>query len=302
MYWSMYQNTREPVEKICYEMSHVAEVLRVLEKNFTGYFENFVDSNAAKNFGRLINEAIEKFNSNRDAYKEIFDAEFIEEYEDDPNAFKSNVLKNKCPVIRKTLQSKRDELKQYKKSFMLADANELLEKITNICTFGREYFNRYDAATYEGAKTFSDLGMEILDEDECSLSGVIGVGIKSRILYKLYPSIFPNESQNSIWSLYFLSGQENFGCDYGSEFLMIDDEDSVTRQNYSYPYQLFAYYALELYNWLEREAMKINLPLDKSYRYVIVDAFLASVANMHEDDIKIFKQQIANGGYGYGWS
>lgn len=302
MYWSMYQNTREPVEKICYEMSHVAEVLRVLEKNFTGYFENFVDSNPTKNFGRLINEAIEKFNSNRDAYKEIFDEEFLEEYEDDPNAFKSNVLKNKCPVIRKTLQSKRDELKQYKKSFMLADANELLEKITNICTFGREYFNHYDAATYEGAKTFSDLGMEILDEDECSLSGVIGVGIKSRILYKLYPSIFPNESQNSIWSLYFLSGQEDFGCDYGSEFLMIDDEDSVTRQNYSYPYQLFAYYALELYNWLEREAMKINLPLDKSYRYVVVDAFLASVANMHEDDIKIFKQQIANGGYGYGWS
>ena len=178
----------------------------------------------------------------------------------------------------------------------------MLEKITSICTFGQEYFSCYDEATYESAKTYSDLGMEILDEDECSLSGVIGVGIKSRILYKLYPAVFPNESQNSIWSLYFLSGQEDFGCDYGSEFLMIDDEDSVTRQNYSYPYQLFAYYALKLYKWLEREATKINLPLNKSYRYVVVDAFLSSVADMHEDDIKIFKRQIANEGYGYGWS
>ena len=302
MYWSMYQKTREPVEEICYSTAHVTEVLSALEKNFAGYFENFVDFDAAKNFGQIINSAIKDFDNDRDAYKEIFDAEFLEEYEDDPNAFKSNVLKNKCPVIRKTLQSRMDELKQYKISFRRADANELFEKITSICTFGREYFNRYDATTYENVKTYYDLGMEILDEDECSLSGVVGVGIKSRILYKLYPAVFPNENQNSIWSLYFLSGQEDFGCDYGSEFLMIDDEDSVTRQNYSYPYQLFAYYALELYKWLELEAAKINLPLNKNYRYVVVDAFLTSVADMHEADINFFKQQIANGGYGHDWS
>ena len=302
MYWSMYQKTREPVEEICYSTAHVTEVLSALEKNFAGYFENFVDFDAAKNFGQIINSAIKDFDNDRDAYKEIFDAEFLEEYEDDPNAFKSNVLKNKCPVIRKTLQSRMDELKQYKVSFRRADANELFEKITSICTFGREYFNRYDATTYENVKTYYDLGMEILDEDECSLSGVVGVGIKSRILYKLYPAVFPNENQNSIWSLYFLSGQEAFDCDYGSEFLMIDDEDSVTRQNYSYPYQLFAYYALELYKWLELEAAKINLPLNKNYRYVAVDAFLTSVADMHEADINFFKQQIANGGYGHDWS
>ena len=178
----------------------------------------------------------------------------------------------------------------------------MLEKVTNICTFGREYFNRYDAATYESAKTYYDLDMEYLDGDDCSLSGVIGVGIKSRILYKLYPAAFPNESQNSIWSLYFLSGQGEFGCEHGSEFLMIDDEDSVTHQNYSYPCRLFAYYALELYKLLEREATKINLPLEKSYRYVVVDAFLSSVADKHEDDIKLFTRQIPNGGAGYGWS
>lgn len=302
MYWSMYQKMREPVEEICYDTAHVAEVLNALEKNFAGYFDNFVDSDAAKNFGRIIGTAIKAFDRDRAAYRKIFDAEFLEEYEDDPNAFKSDVLKNDCPVIRKTLNSERKELEQFKSSFNRADANKLFEKFTNICAFGREYFSRYDAATYESAKTFSDLGMEILDEDDCSLSGVIGVGIKSRILYKLYPAVFPNENQNSIWSLYFLSGQENFGCDYGSEFLMIDDEDSVTRQNYSYPYQLFAYYALKLYKWLEREATKINLSLEKKYRYVVVDAFLASVADKHEDDIKIFKRQIANGGAGYGWS
>jgi len=301
MLYSIYRSCGEPVEKICYDTSHVAEVLSVLKKNFGGYFDNFVKGKPKK-FVALVNEAVEDFEKDRDAYKKIFNAEVLEEYEDDPNAFKSTALKNKCPVIRKTLQSSRDELKQYKISFKLADANELLEKVTNICAFGREYFSRYNAATYENAETYSDLGMEILDGDDCSLSGVIGVGIKSRILYKLYPAVFPNENQNSIWSLYFLSGQEEFGCERGSEFLMINDEDSVTRQNYSYPYRLFAYYALELYKLLEHEATKINLPLEKSYRYVVVNAFLSSVADKHEDDIKLFKQQIANGGAGYGWS
>ena len=302
MYWSMYQETQEPTEDICYDTAHVTEVLSAIEENFFTYFENFVDFNATKNFGRIIGTAIKKFEHDRDDYKEIFSAEAMEEYEDDTNAFKSDVLKNDCPVIRKTLNSKRKELEQFKSSFKRADANELFEKFTNICAFGREYFKSYDSATYESAKTFYDLGMEFLDEDECSLSSVVGVGIKSRILYKLYPMIFPNESQNTIWSLYFLSGQEAFDCDYGSEFLMIDDKDFVTRQNYSYPYRLFAYYAFEIYKLLEREATKINLPLEKSYRYVVVDSFLSSIEDKHEEDIKTFKRNIANEGYGYGWS
>lgn len=86
---------------------------------------------------------------------------------------------------------------------------------------------------------------------------------------------------------------------------MIDDDntdDSVIRQNFSYLYQLFAYYAFEIYKLLESEANKINLPLNKSYRYVVVDAFLSSVKEYHKEDINLYKAQIPNGGFGYGWS
>ena len=110
MLYSIYRSSGEPVEEFCYDASHVAEVLRVLEKNFPGYFDNFVKGKPKKFVG-LVHEAIEDFESDRDVYKKIFSAEVLEEYEDDPNAFKSNILKNKCPVIRKTLQSRMDELK-----------------------------------------------------------------------------------------------------------------------------------------------------------------------------------------------
>ena len=303
MYWSIYKEIRVSVEDICSNAAHIAEVLSEIQKNFPAYFNNFVKNKPAQNFAKAINNAVNEFEKDRDTYKAIFDLEALEEYEDDPNNFKSNILKNKCPVIRKTLQSDREELKKYKKDFKLADPNKLLEVITNICAFGKDYYKGYDTTTYESFKNYSDLGLAPLDEDECCLSGVIGVGIKSRILYKLYPAIFPNARQNSIWALYFLSGQEDFGCEYGSEFLMIDDKENfVTRQNFSYLYELFAYYAFEIYKLLEREADKINLSLEKSYRYVAVDAFLSSVAEYHAEDINIYVRQIPNGGFGYGWA
>ena len=290
MRWSVYKSEEIVVEEICYDEAHIKKVLGAIQENFVRAFEEFVDFNASKNFTATVHKAITDFEHDRDNYKEIFNMEALEEYEDDPNNFKSDVLKNKCPIIRKTLNSKLTELKQYKSSFRRADANELLEKITNICAFGRDCF--------EDAKKLDEI--EILDTEPYSVYGVIGGGIKTHLLYKLYPALFPNRSQDSLWALYFLSGQEDFDCEYDSEFLMIEDtEDFVTRQNYFYPCELFYRYATEILKLLEREAIKINQPFDKAYSYVVVDAFLSSVAENRREDIKTFTRQIANGGFDY---
>ena len=93
------------------------------------------------------------------------------------------------------------------------------------------------------------------------------------------------------------SDKDSFDCDYESEFLMIEDTKKfVTQQNYFYPCELFYRYACEIYKLLEREAAKINLPLDENYRYVAVDAFLLSVAELHRSEIDLYKSQIRDGG------
>lgn len=292
MHLSIYKSEGAGVEDICYDEKHAAEVLSVIKKKFIPYFENFVDFNASKNFGQCIKTAIKDFDKDRESYEEIFAPAAFEEYEDDPNSFKTVILRDKCPIIRKTLYSGDEELKKYRKKFNDADPNELLEKIANICAFGREC--RKDASK------ISDIGC--LDEEDFSVYGVIGGGIKTTFLYKLYPDIFPGRSKDALWALYFLSGQGSFGCEYDSEFLMVDDEKIVTQQNYFYPCELFYRYAVEIYKLLAHEAEKINLPLDENYRYVVVDAFLKSVAEKHDEDINIFKSQIPRGGLGYVWS
>ena len=78
---------------------------------------------------------------------------------------------------------------------------------------------------------------------------------------------------------------------------MIEDTKKfVTHQNYFYPCELFYRYACEIYKLLECEAAKINLSLNKNYRYVAVDAFLSSVAEVHKSEIDFYKNQILDGG------
>ena len=88
---------------------------------------------------------------------------------------------------------------------------------------------------------------DLNDDETYTAYGVIGGGIRSHFLYSLYPHAFPNRSQNAVWSLYFLSGKQDFGLADASEFVMIDikSENMKTQQNYFYPYDLFAFYALK---------------------------------------------------------
>ena len=119
------------------------------------------------------------------------------------------------------------------------------------------------------------------------------------MLYKVHPSLFPNRSRSAIWALWYLTDKESFGCKTDSEFLMIDLDKNIVQQNYFYPYQLFAFYAFEIYKLLRGKAKELNVDIDPDYRYVIVDAFLEYIAMEHDEEIAFLKSQIRDGGMGY---
>lgn len=317
------------VEDICYEDSHVEKVLAEIKRHFDEYFEKFIETGAGnkvsmadfeklqKKFGvdpakvknkkavtgnyiSIIKEAIEDFEKDRESYEKIFDEELLDDYDEDADVFKSKVLRNECPIIRKTLANKKaKELDKYRAAFGTADADDLLAVVYNLCIFGNEYAEEYDPDTYEDAKTYEELGVELLDTDEYTYYGVIGGGIKTHMLFKIYPGLFPNRSRNAIWALWYLTGKQTFGCKTDSEFLMIDVNKSITQQNYFYPYQLFAYYAFEIYKMLRDKADEMGAYVDTEYRYVIVDKFLDFVAEEHEEEISFLKAQIRDGGMGF---
>ena len=80
---------------------------------------------------------------------------------------------------------------------------------------------------------------------------------------------------------------------------MIDVDKSITQQNYFYPYELFTFYAHQIFQMLRLKAEENDVYLDPESRYIIVDAFLAFIAEQHKDEISLLRQQIREGGFGY---
>lgn len=317
------------VEDICYQQEHVETVLTAIKKNFEQHFIHFLDSTGGmgislkeiqglqkklgidvqkrkknqdltENYKTIIREAIDAFEKDRGDYQKIFRQSWLEDLDEDADVFKSKTLRNECPIIRKTLANRRaKELDKYRASFSQADADWLLKVVYNLCVFGDDYQAKYDPATYEDAQTYQDLEMDLLDTDDYTAYGVIGGGIKTHMLYKVHPALFPNRSRSAIWALWYLTDKGTFGCKTDSEFLMIDLSKNTVQQNYFYPYRLFAFYAFEIYKLLRDKAIEYNAYIDADYRYVIVDAFLEFIAMEHDEEIAFMKSQIKDGGMGY---
>lgn len=285
------------IEDICYEQAHIEQVIEEIRKNFSHYFELFLETesgnkvsgdkleelakafgctktaksvkqiNKGKMFKSIIKEAIDDFEKDRPSYLEILDLEALEEHEDDPPNFKNSVLRNSCPIIRLTLQNKKaKELDKYRAEFRRADANELLTVVWNLTNFAIEYTENYDEEAYEEFQKLEELGFADLDGDDYTVYGVIGGGIKSHLLYKMNPSVFPNRGREAIWALWYLTNKKHFNCTQDSEFLSINLQKSTTQQNFFYPYELFSFYAFNIYKMLKEEAEKYDVYLDPAYR------------------------------------
>lgn len=275
--------------EIIRQQDHIEQVLAEIEVNFAKYFKLFWA--APKKQMRAIQENINGFLSEQLRYQEILDSEVLEEYDDDPNAFKG-AMRTDIPIIRRALHSPDESMKEFKKSFNLAKGIDLLRTTQKIVEFAEAYMADFDDEPHEMAETIDDLRISILQEDGYTTSKVIGEGIKSRYLYMLYPNAFPNRGQNAIWSLYFLSGRKEFGLKDYSEFLMVnpDPNNNVTEQNYLYPFDIFCFYALKIYLLLkECSEKKKNYSFTNSYRYIYLEHFFNFVTDYHREDINFYK-------------
>ncbi|MGV3267083.1 hypothetical protein [Cytobacillus pseudoceanisediminis] len=302
------------IEDRCYEEEHIERVLTEIKAHFHDYFDAFIQSaggtslseqkikmlaekfgsdgavktrrkNTAEVLKNIIAEGIEKFEKDRDAYVNFLDEEWLEEYEDNPAGFKSK-LRSACPIIRVTLNSRAKELDKYRYEFGISNPNELLTVCQNLSSFANSYAEECKDFDYDSIVSLSELEFEELDTEDYSVFGVIGGGIKSHFLYKLHPAYFPYRSKEAIWALWYLTDKKTFECEEGSQFLMINVEKSLTNQNYFYPYELYSFYAYNVYLLLKKEAEKNDVHIPADYRYVLVDQYFAFIAETHEEDIK----------------
>lgn len=317
----MYTNDHEHmVEDKCYQVSHIQKVVNKIKQNFQNYFEQFlasqqshipqervdelhdkfiVDDNGkylildrSRACQELFEEAISDFKKDRKIYQDLFNQELLEEYEDDPQQFKARALKIDTPIIRKTLQNVyAEQLDKYRAAFARANAMDLLTFVMRLSKFSEDYVkNKYNAEKFEDLVYYKDFDLTILDTEMYTVHGVIGGGIKSTMLYKNYPEVFSCRSRLAVWALWYLVGKEKFGCNMDSEFLMIDLKKNSTQQNYFYPYELFEFYALQIYILIKGAAKQLGVKVDNKYRLVYVDAFLSFIGLDHIGEINFLSK------------
>jgi hypothetical protein len=316
------------IEDICYEQDHIDKVWDEIEKVLPTYFEKYINTegghsvtadeieklaakfgstakpkNKPKDIGKilkfLLRDAIDSYEKERPIYQEILGLESLEEYKYDVNSFKNTVLKNEIPLIRRTLQNKQaKELDKFRAAFNSAQPGHLFEVTSNIVRLAYDLHGEwYKEEEFELVENCDNLEHHAFDAEGYTAFGVIGGGIKSHFLYKIFPDVYPNRSREGIWALYYLSNKKKFGCKEDSQFLMINAKEGTTQQNYFYPYGLFSFYALRIFSKIKEIYKKNTLVLPTEYRFVIVDNFLSFVAKTHQAEIDLLKQK--SGGYQY---
>ena len=267
-----------------YDPEHVERVLAEIENNFPIYFASF----AEQPIEPIFKKAIAEHEKERAAYRDYLDLEALDEFEHDPNAFKSHTRKH-CPIIRRCLMSQDEVMNAYRTSFAYVTGRELLSPVRKIAEFGQRYTAQFKDQAHEGANVFSDLELDILSQQEYGCGGVIGYGIQSTLLYGLYPRVFAHRSQNAVWSLYFLSGRKDFDLEDGSEFMIVHPDQGTGEQNYFYPADLFGFYSLKLYLLLNSACADRGITLYEPYRYNYLAAFDDHVGSVHRQDINTFR-------------
>lgn len=256
-----------------------------------------------KNYKKILEniqqQAIQEFESDRKYYLDIFNEKSLRQYAFDVGSFKNTVLRNEVPIIRKTLQNKAaKELDKYRQAFKEAQPGKLFSVSNKLVQLANEWRSEwYNSEEFESVTDIDDLGYYELDEDECVAFGVIGGGIKSTFVYKLFPFMFPVRSREAVWAMWYLSDKRKFGCKEDSEFLMINKENLTTQQNYFYPYAIFAFYALQIFLELKKQFLKHGVAISTDYRFVMVENFLSFIASYHEDEINLLKRD--NSDYRY---
>lgn len=282
---------------------HVDEVWAVMKPIVEKYVDGYLDgiarykdgSSPQDNLSTFLQELISKNDKLHDKYHEVFDMDVMEgEYAEDTEGFKSAVLKTDVDVIRKTLQSKSEALKEWKQKFFAAKSQSLYDTFYNMISFAADYEQDMDEDAMNALDKVEDCGLAEMEEDACYKSGVLGYGIVSNILNHMYPRTFPGTYKAGVWSLYFLSdGTKQIKMPSGtSEFGMVKDETwSKTgiyemEHNYFFPYEVFCIYTLRIYRVLvDKIAERFGKEYPSDYRFLLTNSFYEYVTSENKANI-----------------
>lgn len=289
--------------RLLVDQDHLEKVWSIMKQKLEQYADSYLESifysqetkTEQESYAAFLTELIKKNDELKDKYSRLFNIDLMEaEYSEDTQGFKDVVLKKDCDVIRNTLQSKSESLKEWKAKFYGCKSQQLYDTFYNMMDFALDYNSDMDENSMASLDTIEACDLGLMDEHNCYQIGVIGFGIVSNILNHMYPRTFPGNYKAGVYSLHFLSGGGS-GIDMPSEtseFCMIKDDGYSktgtieTEHNFYFPYETFAIYTLRIFRVL---ADKITTCYQRefpvNYRFLLTNSFYEYVISIHKADI-----------------
>lgn len=301
------------------DTKHINEVWKVIEKNIPVYFEELIAGDKKfdklkesetikikmpvpdkrKRIAEFFEIGLTKYQKEEKHYKKFFSKESMNEFEDenDTKAFKS-ALSSKIPVIQKARNSKRETMHEWQEKFAHSKPVDIYSIFFNLIDFMDDYVKNTDINIFAKINDIKELeNLFVLNEDDdYNVPGVIGMGIKSTVLYHLNSKYFLGANKNTLYGYYFLSEENHFNLpSRTSEFIMINDtKAAISRkyntnllidQNYWYPYDIFILFSLRTYRKLKELCNNYKYTLSDNNRFVHVLTFMSGIWDMKYETI-----------------
>lgn len=298
---------------------HINKVWEIIENNISVYFEQILTSgdefaalkanssfnvkssltDTRKRLSDIFENGLITYEKEENKYKKFFSEESMHEFEDedDPKAFKS-ALSTKVPVILKARNSKREMMKDWQEKFAASKAADVYAIFFNLIDFMNDFITEIDISEYAYFQDVTDLEelFTLNEDDDYNVPGVIGMGIKSSVLFYLNAKYFLGANKNTLYGFYFLSECEHFNLpSHTNEFIMINDMKNESNrrkninmlidQNYWYPYDLFILYGLRTYRKLKDLCALYKYTLNDANRFIYVNSFMSKIWDIEYDKI-----------------
>lgn len=254
-----------------------------LDKNFDLYFEKYFTESREKaiSASEEIEETVEEYTN---SFEQQFNPDKMVKYQKRLVEFRDKVVAEHLWTVRSALRSREEELVRYKAAFKRAKPGDIYRIISNILRFAVEYKKEtWSTVGAETVTTIEELGLDGIYEDDLILPGVIGLGIRSEILHRKFPAVFPIMTRRSQWGMHFLSGNAMEFLRY--EYDNYNEETRVVNQ-FEYDYARFTFYTNYLSVLLKHKLSSLQIPWNEDIRFGYANLFISHVFELNKGKYK----------------
>lgn len=276
------------------EYKEISLVVEEAKRKAFGYFQKlFVTDNPALTTSKLPSVAqqwSDKINDYHSSFAKVFNPAKMDLYQDFLEDFKNKVFAKELWTVKAALKTPDPDLARYKKDYRDANTQDIFNTVNGILNAAHSYSTEVSKhIDYSSLVKVNDLQMDFLNEETMFMNKVIGFGIRSEILHRYFPALFPIMTQPSLWAMYFI-------CESNNEFITIEKRTREGKMrvshNWQYPYDQFSFLmnviSNELFNWFKDYGVK----LDSNLRFGYVNMFLSSISDLHKADTKMLHEWV----------